>query len=114
MLLALYQGIDHVERFRKGNKAKEPAAAVEKIVLISLIIIEILREKQRAQEIVHRRVHADEGIQAKRPLLYEAQPKLPPPERDHVQECPGDPTQMNRPDGVATGMLDQCRDAADQ
>ena len=47
-------------------------------------------------------------------MLDVAQPKLPPPERNHVQERPGDPAQVYRPDPVATGVLDQCRDAADQ
>src|SRR5205823_4171519 len=72
MVFALYQGIDHIERFCQGHKAEEPAAAGEKVILVTLIFIEILRKKQGAQEIVHRRVNADEGVQGKRPVLDEA------------------------------------------
>src|SRR5215213_3959061 len=114
MRLALYQGVDHIERFGQSRKAKKPAAAGEKVILIALIFIEILRKKQGTQKIVHRCVHANEEIEAIGPVLYLAQPKLPPPERNHVQERPGDPAQVYRPDPVPTGVLDQCRDAADQ
>src|SRR5829696_8290193 len=114
MRLALYQGVDHIERFGQGREAKKPAAAGEKVILIALIFIEILRKKQGTQEIVHRCVHANEEIEAIGPVLDLVQPKLPPPERNHVQERPGDPAQVYRPDPVATGVLDQCRDAADQ
>ena len=114
MRLALYQGVDHIERFGQGRKAEKPPAAGEKVILIALIFIEILRKKQGTQEIVHRCVHANEEIEAIGPVLDLAQPKLPPPERNHVQERPGDPAQVYRPDPVATGVLDQCRDAADQ
>jgi hypothetical protein len=45
MRLALYQGVDHIERFGQGRKAKKPAAG-EEVILIALIFIEILRKKQ--------------------------------------------------------------------
>src|SRR5204863_5443609 len=43
MRLALYPGVDHIERFGQGRKAEKPAAAGEKVILIALIFIEILR-----------------------------------------------------------------------
>src|SRR5262245_4808086 len=46
MRIALDPGVDHIERLGEGRKAKEPAPAGEKVVLITLIVIEILREKQ--------------------------------------------------------------------
>ena len=46
MRLALYQGVDHIERFGQGRKAKKPAAAGEKVILIALIFIKILRKSR--------------------------------------------------------------------
>lgn len=78
------------------------------------VFLQILRKEQRAEEEVHRRVDADEEVQAERPVRNLAETKFPPPERHHVHQRPGDPAEVHRPYLVALGMLDDGRDAADQ
>jgi hypothetical protein len=111
---ALEAGVDDVGDEGGGEKAEEPFATGEEVVLVAGIVEEVGGKEQSAQRVEEDCVEGDEEIDGEGPLRDEGQPKFPPPEVDYRKEKRGRPAKVEEGDFRAAGVLNEAGESVQQ
>ena len=111
---ALEAGVDDVGEGSGGEKAEEPFAPREKVILVAGVVFEVGREEQRAEEVEENGVEDDEEIAGEGPCLNHRQAELPPPEMNDPKQERCGPSEVKDGDSLAAGMLHEPGESAKQ
>lgn len=93
---ALEVGVEDVSDKGDREKAEEPFAARDEVVLVARIVIQVGREEQGAEKIVESGVEDNEEVDVEGPLLNHRKTELPPPEMDDPEQKREGPAKMKK------------------
>ena len=107
-------GVNEVEREDGDHEGEEPFAAIVEVVAEAFVLINLIGEKERADEVKECGIDGEEEVKREGPLRDTRERELPPPKMDEVKEKEERPGEVHPVDWELLGVLDDPGYAAEQ